>query len=1007
MLKYNIKLGKENIAQEELVWGEKYLSPDLSYIKGVTSQDYHLERFDKLQVSSDANTNPNGSLPLEVYNVTRQGFVIIKGKKYKIYNGKIYNDNLDDKWKDYHCMIVNGVYYYANSISEGPLSKIGFIIDDFLVCDESTENVIPSSITITYPINAEHVSIDTIAWIEDGYVYIDGISYLYDFEIGKLRSLEYGNPVVESSSITKCDEIEFHPYLTKDKYEKVSKFYLHKNDSINEKFEKISHVEYFYYINYKDESFTIYLENDIFYCDVPRYLISGGTIEDGNETFEVKYIVGDDEVRFNSGETKTLSGKSFSVFDSPIIPFVIIENTKYYVQKEIINSNGGNKLAAYLTDGMNGLRNDDIITFTNNSISEYRLKVYNLDDDYFVIYNGKKYYAKTNLCDKISINGIEHNIIYNNGKKSEVDCLVEFGDTYKTFKINFDMDVLITYGKIVTNRNTVDSTSYPIITYSGVTIDGENYTIYNDERYNELYINFDKPKKYPFSVNEVIGSSMVVCEPSLSKVEFTDDFIKAYSEEVCNEIVTNQLNYGLSIRNNIFGTHEITEDIGFLATLNPYSSNDYFNLFDNLHVYCNSSFIHLPITLSTPQGNNLLQDDLVKRDFFEVEKNKAINPIIDMEKDIYTPKFMSGEYSGSDTVFYAVDNIRVNLHFRTRNLDTWKVNEDYNDSSLTNQCNWFITDFYPYNKYVGNSQAKDEDKEKIMNSSDLIGLMNFTNNDVFYQKSKISKSFLRFSYYDSTDQETQTLLATSTIFMDSSRLFKKYIDNSKKYYYQYKQVASNKDNSLLLNKISVDSELCGVYKRGTKCSSDPSINEDHRIGSEFIIKNKHQAETSSEGYYLHIFKEYSENLRPKPIYMKVEFNHAGIGRTIPFIIPMKWDKPKDSVYKLPLERLTLKDEDLLTLKKGIKLEDSYAQMYIPLYAVYDFKNKEYVYVFDSRYVDSNSDNITLNLFEIKYSDDSKTTASEDERKEERKEVTNSKQVVARININNKQFPQNN
>jgi predicted RNA-binding protein with PIN domain len=93
------------------------------------------------------------------------------------------------------------------------------------------------------------------------------------------------------------------------------------------------------------------------------------------------------------------------------------------------------------------------------------------------------------------------------------------------------------------------------------------------------------------------------------------------------------------------------------------------------------------------------------------------------------------------------------------------------------------------------------------------------------------------------------------------------------------------------------------------------------------------------------------------------------------------------------------NNDLAELKKGVKLEDSYAQSYIPLYAVYDFKNKEYAYVFDNRYVDANENSITLNLFEIKYADDSKDTAGDDEIKDEIKDVTNGRQIVAKININ--------
>ena len=62
--------------------------------------------------------------------------------------------------------------------------------------------------------------------------------------------------------------------------------------------------------------------------------------------------------------------------------------------------------------------------------------------------------------------------------------------------------------------------------------------------------------------------------------------------------------------------------------------------------------------------------------------------------------------------------------------------------------------------------------------------------------------------------------------------------------------------------------------------------------------------------------------------------------------------------------------DLERLKKGVPLSWVYGQSYIPLYAVYDFKNKEYGYVFDDRYVSIDDDGtVTLNLFEIKITED--------------------------------------
>lgn len=42
MLRYTVKLEEENIKRDEIVWSEKYVSPDLSFVSGVTSQKYHL-----------------------------------------------------------------------------------------------------------------------------------------------------------------------------------------------------------------------------------------------------------------------------------------------------------------------------------------------------------------------------------------------------------------------------------------------------------------------------------------------------------------------------------------------------------------------------------------------------------------------------------------------------------------------------------------------------------------------------------------------------------------------------------------------------------------------------------------------------------------------------------------------------------------------------------------------------------------------------------------------------
>ena len=84
MLKYEVKLGKDNFKQRELEWSEKYLAPDLSFISGVTDTAYHLEKFKALPTKSSI-VNSDSLLSVESYNVIRQGFIVAVQKKFKIY----------------------------------------------------------------------------------------------------------------------------------------------------------------------------------------------------------------------------------------------------------------------------------------------------------------------------------------------------------------------------------------------------------------------------------------------------------------------------------------------------------------------------------------------------------------------------------------------------------------------------------------------------------------------------------------------------------------------------------------------------------------------------------------------------------------------------------------------------------------------------------------------------------------------------------------------------------
>ena len=111
MLKYSVKLTNDNIKQEEVVWREKYLAPSLSFVSGVTSQGYHLEKQDKIAASNTISHTPNSILSIETENVTRQGFIVIKDKEYKIESDN-YHDNVLNANINYSYVFLNGKYYY-------------------------------------------------------------------------------------------------------------------------------------------------------------------------------------------------------------------------------------------------------------------------------------------------------------------------------------------------------------------------------------------------------------------------------------------------------------------------------------------------------------------------------------------------------------------------------------------------------------------------------------------------------------------------------------------------------------------------------------------------------------------------------------------------------------------------------------------------------------------------------------------------------------------------------
>ena len=1081
MLKYSVKLNNVNSEQEELVWGEKYLDPNLSFVSGVTDASNHLEKYDRINTSNPL-INSSALATLEAENVIREGYVVVSGKSYDILDGEYidYAVNQTGDTIGYECVFINGKYYYYDNVTSA------YTISDWLQVKDG--KVVSDTISVSA--TSDTLKLDTIYWIEDGKVTIDGNTYLYDRNRNGLYLEGINNEeIIDASGITRCDGVSGYPYSSMAEYEEVTKFKLTKDDELNLPFENITHCKYYSYVNYKNHYCPIYkiTSGDSYYfeCQIPNYVLNPErTMEDGISSFTVYYISESSDGILTS-DTTPVSSSTVSehyVYDISdlrnIIAYIIVDGFVFYVESDMQNANDGKKLAIYLQDTHASVSIGDVLRFRDMSTDEYDLTVHTQSGDSreFVVYANRKYYIEENLCDKLVIENVEYDIEYINGKKYNVNCLVTINGEQVPFLIHNGTTQAQKYGKIVsgvTSGGTIVSSgvtfSYDIKPYSGVIINGKKYIVKENNGFKYAEIKEDY-REYLFEVDDIKGSSLLICKPYLSESEFNMDFANEVSKEMCNDVVQNQGSMFLYSKNKIFGEKEITKELAFTNVNNPTSSDDYYDLLDNLKIYVRRNYINLPLQLNASVGGNPIQDNIVERDFFESETNRAINPIIDMEKDVYYPKFIDTnehKYSGSSTSFKPIRQINLNLHFRTRDVNpidgNWKVYEDYNDASKKNLCNWFVTDYPFYQEWLCKNPRSGS---TLQEASDLMGMLFFTNYDVYYQKNKLAKSFVRLSYYDSTDPQKQQLLATSTVFIDEHALFKKYIDNSRKikdgytivkeesiFKTSYEVVTEDDtkkvrvkveteievfDDDIIVSNENKDKEIKTVeytscedeivivfdggstQKKRIKTPTDgmptnkisvftefgDTLNEDRRLSSRLTIKNRYESDTSSEGFYVYMFKEYSENLKPKPIYMKVEFNHASVGKTIPFTIPMHWSGNTDTPISgevHPVSALTVGSDEM---KKGYPLSYVYAQSYIPLYAVYDFKNKEYAYVFDDRYFIKESKDkiyndgvVNLNLFETKIQNEE----GKDNIEDKQAAISNRQQVKAVIDINSEQF----
>lgn len=489
------------------------------------------------------------------------------------------------------------------------------------------------------------------------------------------------------------------------------------------------------------------------------------------------------------------------------------------------------------------------------------------------------------------------------------------------------------------------------------------------------------------------------------------------------------------LRSVVFTNEEQTEDndliFGDVNGLKVYRETPYFQKSvnsnfltntNNIFIYIEKPLYRISIPLSINFETNTYQSDILNEQYVEDERNKAINKITDMEKDVYHPViwdsskedengYKIGDYV--DGINKEVEKIVFNLHFRQHRGDDWLVEPDtywngcYVDTD-DNKVKFIdeITDYSDVN-YFSYKQIENGENEDIRRSkqSDLMTYLGFTNSDIRYQKNKLSRSFIRIMFYDSMNPGNQNLLYYSTIFVDSGKLFGKYIKYIEDTPYRSVVYETNEDtetetinaedSTIDLVGIKVDREPYGDLLKDEEDNDFTTLDqvEELRLSCQFTVRDKFQSDASSDGFYLYLWKDNESGVIPSDIYMKVEFNHAGYGRTIPFMMPF-WDPVKfEKVTDKPLKERgiktfkeilndwnSIKDENEIWRNEGNITDGQYGARQYMKYSYIHFKykydkiHKQHIYYLDDEFYGTNpedggvhyQDNVmTINLYEAK------------------------------------------
>lgn len=407
-----------------------------------------------------------------------------------------------------------------------------------------------------------------------------------------------------------------------------------------------------------------------------------------------------------------------------------------------------------------------------------------------------------------------------------------------------------------------------------------------------------------------------------------------------------------------------------------------FNIWKRISINLNKNTMDIAVQIPTVFSLNLNQEDLFNNTYVKKVAEQNINEIIDYEKQQFSFNYISngksntndfvtewdftnGEYCmngdwnnnqnlkvvNRDDVLKTSNSLTFNLNFRYREAKT------YTGYTAVNYEEVFFKDYGSWSPSDDGYWFNSNIPEGVTTSSpisDMLGYLGFTDEDIYFQKDCLKKSFLRLSVYDTPYRQNQSLLFYSTLFFDTNSLYKKYVD-----YVNENGYGGVKGDY--------------VDGKGVIMAKQQIVYQDKDLCASFTCSNRFKQDACSDGFYLYLFDDLVNGNTFTKLYLKVEFNNAKNGKTVPLIwpgeTPMLYGNNRSSGGTLNTCRKhyeVTKTEQGQTTRE-IDMNSLLTDLYIPIGVKYNKEKNEYVWFiinYQRKNICPNADgNITLNLFE--------------------------------------------